>query len=59
MVTAVYLMVNAQLVQNATALGEITYLSPGEIELCREALLGEVPLQRVWEYFTARADVDF
>lgn len=58
-VTAVYLMVNARIVQNAVALGEITYLSAGEIGLCREALLGDVPLQRVWEYFTARADIDF
>ena len=58
-VTSVYLMVNAQIVQNATALGAITYLSPGEVDLCREALLGDVPLARVWEYFVARAAVDF
>jgi len=56
---AVYLIVNAEIVQNAAALGEITYLSPDEVELCREALLGEVPRQRVWDYFVARADVDF
>lgn len=57
--TAVYLMVNARILQDALALGDVTYLSEGEVALCREALLGDVPLQRVWQYFVERAAVEF
>jgi HCOMODA/2-hydroxy-3-carboxy-muconic semialdehyde decarboxylase len=56
---AIYLMVNARIVQSAVALGDVTYLTAGEIALCRETQLGDVPLGRVWEYLTARAAIDF
>lgn len=58
-ITSVNLMVNARLLQNAQALGDVTYLSPGEVELCRESALNPVPLARVWGYYLARAEVDF
>jgi ribulose-5-phosphate 4-epimerase/fuculose-1-phosphate aldolase len=56
---AIYLMVNARIVREAAALGEVTYLSPGEVERCRLTQLGDVTLSRVWEYLVARAGVDF
>lgn len=56
---AIYLMINARIVQNAAALGELDYLTPGEIERCRATQLGDVTLGRVWEYLVARAGIDF
>jgi HCOMODA/2-hydroxy-3-carboxy-muconic semialdehyde decarboxylase len=52
--TAIYMQVNAQIVLHATLLGEIKYLSEGETALAVEALLGPIPFQRAWEYFSRR-----
>ncbi len=57
--TAIYLMINARIVQHAGALGDITYLTPGEIENCGETQTGDLVLDRVWEYLVARAGIDF
>lgn len=61
---SLYLMVNARLLREAASLAEgglagVTHLSDGEVENCRATQLGDVSLNRVWEYLTARADIDF
>lgn len=52
--TSIYLSVNASLDLQSRALGEVKYLSAGEIEKTVEALLGEAPAARAWEYFEKR-----
>lgn len=55
--TAVYLQVNARLQLEAMRLSEqIQYLTPGEVELLRETINGEVAMRRAWDYWTARAN---
>ena len=54
-VTAIYLQINAQLQMDALRLGDVEYLSPGEIN---ERLAGNETLagfSRAWEYFSQRA----
>src|SRR5688572_275361 len=46
---AVYFKINASLVLNSTILGgEITYLSPGEIELTKKLVYSDNSVQRMW-----------
>ena len=56
--TAIYLKVNAQLQAEAMKMGEITFLSPGEIELMREVFTMESAISRVWEYLKVRAGIE-
>ena len=56
--SAVYLQVNAQLVAESLRMGEPEYLSPSEIEQSFETTFSPLALDRVWEYFCARAGVD-
>ena len=53
--TAIYLAVNAQILQKATALGNVNFLTPGEVELCRQALLSDLAVARIWQYLARRA----
>ena len=53
--TAIYLAVNAQILEKAAALGEVKYLTPGEVELCRQALLSDIAVARIWQYLARRA----
>lgn len=46
---------NAELVQATRQLGEVTYLSDGEIEKAGDMLLGDMPLARAWDYWLGRA----
>lgn len=46
---------NAALVQSTVALGEVKYLTDGEIEKSSKMLLGAMPLARAWDYWVARA----
>jgi HCOMODA/2-hydroxy-3-carboxy-muconic semialdehyde decarboxylase len=55
--TSVYLQVNARILAVARGFGEVTYMSPGEIELMTEVSLGELAMSRVWEYFRRRASM--
>jgi len=55
---AVYTQVNAKLQLQAMPLGEVTYLSPGEIERTPEALVGPLAMERAWDYYAARAGAD-
>lgn len=53
---AVYLQFNARLLLQSLPLGEITYLSPGEIDLMARSQVGPIQLNRAWEYWAARAN---
>ncbi len=50
--TAIYLMVNARMQMDAMRLGEVTYLSRGEIE--KTLTQPKVGTERAWEYLTSR-----
>lgn len=56
--TAIYLQVNARLLLDALRLGEVTYLSPGEVEACAAMTNLPVAVERTWDYWAARADLD-
>jgi HCOMODA/2-hydroxy-3-carboxy-muconic semialdehyde decarboxylase len=56
--TAIYLEVNAQLQSSASRLGQIKFLSPGEIEKITTRFdIGQrgMGVQRAWEYWCRRA----
>ncbi|WP_027281941.1 class II aldolase/adducin family protein [Roseomonas gilardii] len=58
--TAVYLEVNASLQERAGRLGEVTFLSPGEVEKINARLLHGLPGEgfgRAWDYWCRRAGV--
>jgi len=55
--TAIYLQVNAALLLQALKLGEVTYLSPGEVEATAEMTAYPVAVERTWEYWASRADL--
>lgn len=46
---------NAALVQQTRQMGEVKYLSDGEIEKAGAMLLSEMPLARAWDYWVGRA----
>lgn len=52
---SIYLQLNARLDLQARQLGEVRYLTPGEIALGGPTLLDENPAARAWAYFAARA----
>ena len=52
---SVYLQANARLLLASLALGEVTYLSPSEIELMAESLSRPSSVARAWEYWATRA----
>lgn len=57
---SLYLMVNAQIILKAKALGDdIVYLSDGEIELGSKTHIGTPPAKRAWEYLVSRIETDF
>jgi len=56
--TSVYLRVNARLQMDAMRLGEVTYLSPGEIERNRAADKPKLGRDRAWEFLCSNANVD-
>jgi len=56
--TAVYLQVNAEIILDASQLGEPRGLSDAEIELATATQFSPLGLDRAWEYFCSRAGVD-
>jgi len=52
---AVYLMVNARLQTEAMRLGEVTFLSEGEIAATAEMAASPLATDRIWEYWTRRS----
>jgi HCOMODA/2-hydroxy-3-carboxy-muconic semialdehyde decarboxylase len=55
-ITAVYAEVNARLQMQAMALGEVEYMTPGEVSRTTDMVAMPLAVDRVWEYFVARAD---
>jgi ribulose-5-phosphate 4-epimerase/fuculose-1-phosphate aldolase len=52
---AVYFKINASLVLNSMMLGgDITYLSPGEIDLTKKLVYSDNAVQRMWDYWSHR-----
>jgi len=54
--TSIYLQVNAQLQMDAMRLGDVTYLTPGEIEASSQINQPKSGAERAWEYYKARAN---
>jgi ribulose-5-phosphate 4-epimerase/fuculose-1-phosphate aldolase len=52
---SIYLMVNAALVKEARELGEVTYLSEGEVRLTEQMNFRARSQNRAWEYWARRA----
>ncbi len=52
---AVYLQVNAKLLLESLRLGEVKYLSPGEIAEMSESQVSPRTMARAWEYWASRA----
>ena len=52
--TSIYLQANAKLQMDAMGLGEVTYLTPGEVEASSQANQPRVGTERAWEYYKAR-----
>ena len=52
---SIYLQVNARLLLESLKLGEVKYLSPGEIAIMEEGQLGVRTMSRAWEYWATRA----
>ncbi|WEX10886.1 class II aldolase/adducin family protein [Chelativorans sp. AA-79] len=46
---------NAALIRETRQLGEVTYLTDGEIDMASRMLLSEMPLARAWDYWVGRA----
>lgn len=53
---SIYLQVNAQLQMDAMRLGQVTYLSSGEIQKMTATQSGALMGSRAWEYWAARAE---
>jgi HCOMODA/2-hydroxy-3-carboxy-muconic semialdehyde decarboxylase len=52
---AIYLMANARLLKEAREMGQVTYLSEGEIRLTGEMSMKARSQNRAWEYWARRA----
>jgi HCOMODA/2-hydroxy-3-carboxy-muconic semialdehyde decarboxylase len=52
---SIYLMVNAALIEEARDLGEVTYLSEGEVRLAEQMNFRARSQNRAWEYWARRA----
>jgi hypothetical protein len=53
--TSIYLKENAELVLRARQLGDLYYLTPGEVQKTSDLMGSQLPLSRAWEYYVARA----
>ena len=52
---SIYFMINAALVKEAREMGEVTYLSAGEVRLTEQMNFRERSQNRAWEYWARRA----
>jgi len=52
---SIYLQVNAGLLLESLRLGDVKYLTPGEIELMSEGQMRPTAQERAWEYWANRA----
>ncbi len=53
--TSIYTQINARLQSQAMQMGDVTYLSPGEIEAATVTTKGTLGRDRAWEYLRQRA----
>ena len=53
--TSIYLQVNAQLLTESLGLGDVTYLSSGEVEMMSQTQVQPLSGGRAWEYWARRA----
>lgn len=53
--TSVYMMENARVLLETLPHGEPSYLTPGEVERTANMLLSDIPMNRAWDYYKARA----
>lgn len=56
--TAVYLQINARLQLMSMPLGDPNFLTPNEVDLCRERQFSPLGIDRAWEYWCVRAGCD-
>jgi HCOMODA/2-hydroxy-3-carboxy-muconic semialdehyde decarboxylase len=56
--TAIYTVINAQIVLQASGLGSVCFLSAGEVEQARASLLSPNPMKRAWEHFARLAQAN-
>lgn len=56
--TAVYLQINARLQLMSMPLGNPNYLTPTEVEKCKDRQFSPLSLDRAWEYWCLRAGGD-
>lgn len=56
--TSIYLKINAMLQSEAMRMGDIIYLSPGEIAKTSEVVNSDNSVNRMWEYWRRRAGMD-
>ena len=54
--TAIYTQVNAKIQLQSIPLGNVKYLSDEEIEKTPITLIGELAMERAWNYFAKRAE---
>ena len=52
---SIYLQVNAQLLSDSLRMGDVTYLSPGEVEMMGQTQVRPLSGDRAWEYWARRA----
>lgn len=52
---AIYLMANAKLLKEAREMGQVTYLSEGEVKLTEQMNFKQRSQNRAWEYWARRA----
>ena len=53
--TSIYLQVNAQLLSESLRMGEVNYMSPGEVDLMGQTQVRPLSGDRAWEYWARRA----
>ncbi len=53
---SIYLQVNAQLLSDSLRLGEVNYLSPGEVNMMGQTQVQPLSGNRAWEYWARRAE---
>lgn len=54
-ITSIYLQVNAHLLSESLRLGDVTYLSTGEVEMMGQTQLRPLSGERAWEYWARRS----
>lgn len=54
---AIYLQVSANIQMQAMQMGEVSYLTEGEVAACSETFVSPLSVERAWAYFRSRANI--